>query len=82
MRVCSLARDAGFFLSAHAREEGPPSYIWETLDVLGVARIDHGIRSMEDEVLVGRLARDKTALTACVVRTLIGKDPAARAGPS
>ena len=64
------ARDAGFFLSAHAGEEGPPSYIWEALDVLGVARIDHGIRSMEDTALVGRLVRDKTALTVCPLSNL------------
>ena len=57
--VFSRARDAGFFLSAHAGEEGPPSYVWEALDVLGVARIDHGVRSMEDPTLVGRLAREK-----------------------
>src|SRR3954471_19344597 len=34
-RVFNRARDAGFFLSAHAGEEGPPSYVWEALDVLG-----------------------------------------------
>src|SRR5437879_5796975 len=68
-RVFNRARDAGFFLSAHAGEEGPPSYICEALDVLGVARIDHGIRSMEDRVLVGRLARDKTAITVCPLAT-------------
>ena len=69
-RVFNRAREAGFFLSAHAGEEGPPGYIWEALDVLGVARIDHGIRSMEDEALVGRLARDKTALTVCPLSNL------------
>ena len=42
----------------------------KTLDVLGVARIDHGIRSMEDQVLVGRLAREKTALTVCPLSNL------------
>ena len=35
-RVFSRARDAGFFLTAHAGEEGPPAYVWEALDVLGV----------------------------------------------
>src|ERR1700730_9703557 len=35
-RVFARARDAGFFLTAHAGEEGPPSYVWEALDVLGV----------------------------------------------
>jgi adenine deaminase len=63
--VFSRAREAGFFLTAHAGEEGPPSYVWEALDVLGVARIDHGVRSMEDEPLVGRLARERVPLTVC-----------------
>jgi adenosine deaminase len=48
-RVFGRARDAGFFVTAHAGEEGPPSYVWEALDVLGVGRIDHGNRSLEDE---------------------------------
>ena len=63
--VFHRARDAGFFLTAHAGEEGPPSYVWEALDVLGVARIDHGNRSLEDAALVGRLARDQVPLTVC-----------------
>jgi adenine deaminase len=69
-RVFSRARDAGFFLSAHAGEEGPPSYVWEALDVLGVARIDHGNRSMEDPTLVRRLARDQVPLTVCPLSNL------------
>jgi adenine deaminase len=64
-RVFERAREAGFFLTAHAGEEGPPSYVWEALDVLGVARIDHGVRSMEDEPLVDRLARERVPLTVC-----------------
>jgi adenine deaminase len=68
--VFGRARDAGFFLSAHAGEEGPPSYVWEALDVLGVARIDHGNRSLEDPALVGRLARERVALTMCPLSNL------------
>ena len=64
-RVFARARDAGFFLSAHAGEEGPPGYVWEALDVLGVGRIDHGVRAMEDAALVTRLARERTPLTVC-----------------
>src|SRR5690349_19716395 len=64
-RVFARARDAGFFLTAHAGEEGPPSYVWEALDLLGVARIDHGVRAMEDQALVGRLAREQVPLTVC-----------------
>jgi len=69
-RVFRRAHDAGFFLSAHAGEEGPPDYVWQALDVLGVGRIDHGNRAMEDQTLVGRLAREKTALTVCPLSNL------------
>lgn len=63
--VYAAARDLGLHTVAHAGEEGPPTYVWEALDVLGVDRIDHGIRSMEDPDLVRRLRRDRTPLTVC-----------------
>jgi len=69
-RVFARARGAGFFLTAHAGEEGPPAYVWEALDVLGVSRIDHGNRALEDAVLVGRLARERMALTVCPLSNL------------
>jgi adenosine deaminase len=68
--VFQRARDAGFFLTAHAGEEGPPSYVWEALDVLGVKRIDHGNRSLEDNSLVTRIAGERTALTVCPLSNL------------
>lgn len=63
--VFRRAKDAGLRIVAHAGEEGPPSYIWEALDVLGAERIDHGVRCLEDQALVKRLAKDKTPLTVC-----------------
>ena len=69
-RVFARARDAGLFVTAHAGEEGPPSYVWQALDVLGVKRIDHGNRALEDPALVGRLARERTALTVCPLSNL------------
>lgn len=68
--VFARARDAGFFLTAHAGEEGPPSYVWEALDVLGVARIDHGNHALEDAALVDRIARDRVPLTMCPLSNL------------
>jgi adenine deaminase len=68
--VFRRAHDAGFFLTAHAGEEGPPSYVWEALDVLGVGRIDHGNRALQDQTLVGRLARERMALTVCPLSNL------------
>ena len=64
-RVFARARDAGLHAVAHAGEEGPPEYIWEALDLLGVQRIDHGVRCLEDPKLVARLAADQIPLTVC-----------------
>jgi adenosine deaminase len=69
-RVFRRARAEGFRLVAHAGEEGPPEYVWEALDVLGVDRIDHGHRALEDPALVARLAHDHMALTVCPLSNL------------
>jgi adenine deaminase len=69
-RVFQRARDAGLFLTAHAGEEGPPRYVWEALDVLGVMRVDHGNRSLEDNSLVARLVGERMALTVCPLSNL------------
>lgn len=63
--VFAEARAAGLHLCAHAGEEGPPFYVWEALDELGVERVDHGIRAIDDPALVRRLADDGTTLTVC-----------------
>jgi adenosine deaminase len=63
--VFNDARGLGLHTVAHAGEEGPPEYIWQALDLLGVERVDHGIRSVEDQALLRRLAADGTALTVC-----------------
>jgi adenosine deaminase len=63
--VFAAAEQLGLRKVAHAGEEGPPAYVWEALDVLGVERIDHGIRSVEDAVLLRRLATDQVPLTVC-----------------
>ena len=65
LRVYQKAREMGFLPVAHAGEEGPPDYIWGALDDLGVLRIDHGVRSIEDEVLLARLAEMRVPLTVC-----------------
>ena len=55
---------------AHAGEEGPPEYVWEALDLLKVNRIDHGVRSEEDEQLMARLINEKMPLTVCPLSNL------------
>ena len=69
-RVFAAARDLGLKLCAHAGEEGPPAYVREALDLLHIDRMDHGNRSMEDEALVERLAREQMTLTVCPLSNL------------
>jgi len=64
-KVFREAARQGFRLTAHAGEEGPPQYVYEALDLLGVERIDHGNRSLEDSALVDRIVREELVLTVC-----------------
>jgi adenosine deaminase len=64
-RVFARAADEGLHRVAHAGEEGPPAYVWSALDRLGVERVDHGIRSIEDPSLVARLREERIPLTVC-----------------
>ena len=69
-RVFAAARAKGLRLVAHAGEEGPPEYVRQALDVLGVDRIDHGNRALEDDALVTRIVRERTPLTVCPLSNL------------
>ncbi len=61
----ALARTEKLRLVAHAGEEGPASYVWEALDILGVERIDHGNAIHTDPVLIQRIVKDQIPLTMC-----------------
>ncbi|HCS23448.1 MAG TPA: adenosine deaminase [Alphaproteobacteria bacterium] len=69
-RVFEKARAEGFLLVAHAGEEGPPEYVWEAIDQLKIDRIDHGNRSLEDDILSERIVQDGMALTVCPLSNL------------
>lgn len=64
-RVFEEALDAGFLSVAHAGEEGPASYISDAIALLKVARIDHGVRCVEDPELVQQLIAARLPLTVC-----------------
>jgi adenosine deaminase len=64
-RVFAEARREGFVAVAHAGEEGPPAYVCEAIDILGVQRIDHGNRALEDPALTSRIANERIPLTVC-----------------
>lgn len=60
-----IAASEGLHRVAHAGEEAGPDYVWEALDILGVERIDHGNRALEDPALVQRLIDEQIPLTTC-----------------
>lgn len=69
-RVFARAGEMGLKCVAHAGEEGPPAYVHEALDLLGIDRLDHGNRSLEDDALVARLAAARMTLTVCPLSNL------------
>eukprot|EP00823_Brevimastigomonas_motovehiculus_P001771 TRINITY_DN12413_c0_g1_i1.p1 TRINITY_DN12413_c0_g1~~TRINITY_DN12413_c0_g1_i1.p1 ORF type:complete len:389 (-),score=81.17 TRINITY_DN12413_c0_g1_i1:468-1610(-) len=64
-RVFSRAVKAGLLPVAHAGEEGNAEMVLSALDDLKVKRIDHGVRSLEDEKLLARLVKEQIPLTVC-----------------
>lgn len=60
-----MAREAGLRLTAHAGEWRGPEAIRATLRDLRVERIGHGVRAIEDLVLVEELAEAGTVLELC-----------------
>tara|TARA_Y100000590_G_scaffold38514_1_gene41358 strand:- start:1433 stop:2434 length:1002 start_codon:yes stop_codon:yes gene_type:complete len=64
-RLFEAAIKENFLTVAHAGEEGPPEYIWDSLNLLKVKRIDHGVQCLKDEKLVKILKEKKIPLTVC-----------------
>lgn len=63
--VFEEAKKQGYKLVSHAGEEGDASYIWDTINLLHVDRIDHGIRCDEDKKLLEYLLKHQIPLTVC-----------------
>ncbi len=57
-----IAREAGLPLTTHAGEFGGADSVRESLDHLGVTRIGHGVRAIEDADLVARLVAENITL--------------------
>lgn len=68
--VFEMAAKYGLLKVAHGGEEGPAQYIWDSLSILKIDRLDHGNRAMEDTVLLKKLAEQKIGLTLCPLSNL------------
>ncbi len=60
-----LAAEAGLGLRAHAGEGAGPSSVRAAVERLGVQRIGHGVRAIEDPVLLEEIAAARVALDVC-----------------
>jgi aminodeoxyfutalosine deaminase len=68
--VFAFAKRAGLRLTAHAGESMGPESIWAALD-LGAERIGHGIRAMDDPLLVAHLRDHDIPLEICMTSNLM-----------
>jgi adenosine deaminase len=55
----------GYIPLAHAGEEGDADYVWEAIDLLNIARIDHGNNALQDDNLIAEIIDRDIALTVC-----------------
>jgi len=63
--IYRFARDKGLRLTAHAGETGGPQSVWSALE-LGTERIGHGIRAVDDPVLLKHLRDNGIPLEICI----------------
>jgi adenine deaminase len=61
------ARKQGKLTKAHAGEFSGPDFVWQVLTELEPDRIEHGVRSAEDPLLVKELIRRGVALDMCPI---------------
>ena len=59
------AREQGLGITAHAGEYGTAEDIWQCVRTLGVKRIGHGIRAVQDRALVEYLVDQRVHLEVC-----------------
>lgn len=75
------AKHAGFAITVHAGESSPAEGVWEALDILGAMRIDHGVRSITDPVLLRRLADERIPLNITPTSNLMELYPSLEEHP-
>lgn len=64
-RVFAACKELGLPRVAHAGEEGPPDYIWDSLRLLDVCRVDHGVATAKDPQLLKHIVEAQMPLTVC-----------------
>jgi adenosine deaminase len=63
--VFKQARDLGLNITAHAGEAGGAEKVREVVEQLGVRRVGHGVRSIEDDAVIALLLERDVHLEVC-----------------
>mgnify|MGYP002630398879 CR=1 FL=1 len=63
-------RDAGLHVTVHAGEAAGAESIWDAIRLLGAERIGHGIRAIEDPVLMDFLRERRIGLECCLTSNI------------
>ena len=68
--VYARAKKEGYHLTVHndVDQKNSVQHIWESLNILKVERIDHGINTIDDPKLVKELIKRNICITACPVK--------------
>jgi adenosine deaminase len=67
----AAAREAGLGLMAHAGEVVGPASVWGAIETLGVSRLGHGIRAVDDPQLLVALRERGVVLDVCPTSNLL-----------
>jgi adenosine deaminase len=67
--VFARARAEGYLLTMHCdvNQADSVAHIWTCLNLIDVARIDHGVNALEDPALCDAIAARRIALTVCPI---------------
>ena len=68
-KVFERAREEGYLLTMHCDvdQQHSVAHIWQCLNEIDVARIDHGVNALEDAKLCAEIKRRGLALTVCPI---------------
>jgi adenosine deaminase len=66
----AIARAAGLLATPHGGELAGPDSVRSALDALKADRVQHGVRSVEDPLLLERLAQEQVCLDVCPTSNL------------
>jgi adenosine deaminase len=80
--VFSYIKEQGMNRTAHAGEAAGPESVWESIRYQDVQRIDHGVRSIQDDELIAYLVEKEMLLTVCPISNIaLGEYPSLKEHP-